>query len=527
MNQFNRKRLFWGCFLALVATAFGFAVRGAILKEWGTQFSLSEEQKGVIQGAGLYPFAISIILVSLFVDRIGYGTAMVLAFIGHIASAVVTLTATNFETLYIGTFIFALANGIVEAVVNPVVATMYDKDKTRWLNALHAGWPGGLVLGGLLAIAVLLGGSAMEHLPGQLWQWQMGLVLIPTILYGIVLVGQKFPIQERVAAGVSYLDMLKEFGWGSCYVVSFFLIGAINQILVVAGVPAMSIWEQALIALAPAILFGVFIKDAGRPMFIFMLLIMILLATTELGTDSWISDIMQGVLSSPTKGILFLVYTSSIMFVLRFFGGGVVHKISPLGLLAVCAAIACAGLLWLANAGAAVGVLFLAATLYGVGKSFFWPTTLGVVAEQYPRGGALMLNAMGGMGMIAVGVLGSPLIGAIQDSTLNANLKSQYPVIQASVVAEEPGVFGTKAVVNQSKLTALPEEQRHEFDAVQSQSQQSALAKIAVLPAMMFVCYLILIAYFRSRGGYEAQVLTGHAADDEEFTGGTSGPGEG
>ena len=265
MNQLNRKRLFWGCFLALVATAFGFAVRGAILKEWGTQFSLSEEQKGVIQGAGLYPFAISIILVSLFVDRIGYGTAMVLAFIGHIASAVVTLMATNFETLYIGTFIFALANGIVEAVVNPVVATMYDKDKTRWLNALHAGWPGGLVLGGLLSIAVLLGGGAMEHLPGQLWQWQMGLVLIPTVLYGIVLVGQKFPIQERVAAGVSYLDMLKEFGWGSCYVVSFFLIGAINQILVVAGVPAMSIWLQAVIALGRLFCLACSLKmSAGR-----------------------------------------------------------------------------------------------------------------------------------------------------------------------------------------------------------------------------------------------------------------------
>ena len=137
-----------------------------------------------------------------------------------------------------------------------------------------------------------------------------------------------------------------------------------------------------------------------------------------------------------------------------------------------------------------------------------------------------MLNAMGGMGMIAVGVLGSPLIGAVQDATLNANLKAQYPAIQASVVVEEPGVFGTKAVVNQSKLTALPEEERHAFDAVQSHAQQSALAKIAVLPAMMFVCYLILIAYFRARGGYEAQVLTGHAAEDDEFTGGLPAPGE-
>jgi MFS family permease len=527
MRELNRKRLFFGCFFAVLATAFGFAVRGAILTTLGTEFSLSEEQKGVIQGAGLYPFAISIILVSLFVDRIGYGTAMVLAFVGHIASTIVTLRATSFESLYVGTFIFALANGIVEAVANPVVATMYDRDKTKWLNALHAGWPGGLVLGGLLSIAVLLGGSAMGNLPGKIWQWQMGVVLIPTLLYGVILLGQKFPVQERVAAGVSYVDMLREFGWGSCYVVSFFLVGGVNQILVVAGVPTVNLFVQAAIAIVPAVLFGAYVKNFGRPMFVFMLLIMILLATTELGTDSWISDIMQGVLQSPTKGILFLVYTSSIMFVLRLSAGPIVHKISPLGLLAFCAAIACAGLVWLANAGAAIGILFLAATLYGVGKSFFWPTTLGVVAEQYPRGGALMLNAMGGMGMIAVGVLGNPLIGAVQDATLNSMLKGKYPNIQASVMKEEQGMFGAKMVADQSKVQALPQADQKEFDETKTDAKQGALAYIAVLPAIMFVCYLILIAYFRSRGGYQAQVLTGHAAHDAEFTGGTTGPGEG
>ncbi|HEY2881912.1 MAG TPA: MFS transporter [Pirellulales bacterium] len=527
MKELNRNRLFFGCFMALVATAFGFAVRGAILKTWGMQFSLSEEQKGIIQGVGLYPFAISIILVSLIVDKIGYGTAMVLAFLGHVISTIVTLSANSFEMLYVGTFIFALANGAVEAVVNPVVATMYDKDKTRWLNALHAGWPGGLVLGGLLAIAMTASGSALSGLPGKLWQWQMALVLLPTVAYGIVLFGQKFPIQERVAAGVSYFDMLTEFGWGSCFVVSFFLIGGINQILVVAGVPTMAMWMQAAIAIIPAVLFGAYVKKFGRPMFVFMLLIMILLATTELGTDSWISDIMQGVLNSETKGVLFLVYTSTIMFILRFFAGPIVHKLSPLGLLALCAAVASAGLLWLANAGAAVGILLMAATLYGFGKTFFWPTTLGVVAEQYPRGGALMLNAMGGMGMIAVGVLGSPLIGTVQDISLNSMLKEKYPAIQASIMKEEPGLFGMKTVVDQSKLTALPEAEQKQVKEITAESNQGALAKIAILPAAMCVCYLILLAYFKSKGGYEAQVLTGHAAHDAEYTGGTEGPGEG
>ena len=121
----------------------------------------------MIQGAGLYPFAISIILFSLIVDKIGYGTSMIFAFVGHVAATIITVTATSFEMLYIGTFIYALANGVVEAVVNPVVATMSGKNKTHWLNVLHAGWPGGLVLGGLLSIGVLTGrkkfASAVAH----------------------------------------------------------------------------------------------------------------------------------------------------------------------------------------------------------------------------------------------------------------------------------------------------------------------------------------------------------------------------
>src|SRR5687767_14085920 len=151
-EQSQARRLFLGCFIALVATAFGFAVRGAVLEDWARQFSLSEEQKGIINGVGLYPFAISIILFSLIIDRIGYGTAMAFAFLGHIASTVLTIFAPNFEVLYFATFIYALSNGTVEAVINPVVATVYKDNKTHWLNILHAGWPGGMVLAGLLAI---------------------------------------------------------------------------------------------------------------------------------------------------------------------------------------------------------------------------------------------------------------------------------------------------------------------------------------------------------------------------------------
>jgi hypothetical protein len=250
-----------------------------------------------------------------------------------------------------------------------------------------------------------------------------------------------------------------------------------------------------------------------------------------LGTDSWISDIMQAVLNNPTLGILFLVYTSSIMFVLRFFAGPIVHAISPLGLLAVSAALAAAGLTWLSNAGSAAVVLFLAATLYGFGKTFFWPTTLGVVSEQYPRGGALLLNAISGVGMIAVGTIGNPAIGYVQDRAFTTAMQSDHPDLLAAVGEPQEGqfgkMFGATQKVDQTKFANLNDEQKKIVSEVQVQAKQGTLGKVAVLPVIMFFCYVALIVYFRSKGGYKAQVLTGHAANDEKFTGGVQGSLEG
>lgn len=529
MPSDNTRRLFLGCFIGLAATSFGFAVRGAVLADWADQFHLSEEQKGIINGVGVYPFAISIILFSLIVDKIGYGTAMGFAFAGHIASTLLTIFAPNFYVLYLATFLYALSNGVVESVINPVVATIYKDNKTHWLNVLHAGWPGGLVLGGLLSILVIkLGDRIGDQLPGAIWQWQMAILLLPIFVYGYLLKGVRFPTQERVEAGVSFDEMLREFGWGSAYIVSFLIIMGVSQVLTVFSWPPID-WKSALmIAIAPAAAFGIYVRGAfGRPMFVFLLLIMFLLATTELGTDGWIQDIMGSVLQDRAMGTWFIVYTSAIMFVLRFFAGPIVHRISPLGLLAASSILAVGGLVWLGNAGAAAAVLFLAATLYGFGKSFFWPTTLGVVSEQYPRGGALLLNAVTGVGMIAVGTIGGPYIGTIQDADFNRVVKQEAPAAHALVGATKEGMFSNYEFVDKTKFDALDDDQTATLAELERSTKQHALAKIAVLPAIMLLCYLGLIAYFRSRGGYQAEVLTGHSAIDERFTGGTLAPGEG
>lgn len=527
MTQDNRRRLFLGCFLGLVATAFGFAVRGAALGDWEGHFGLTEEQKGIISGVGLYPFAISIILFSLIVDRIGYGTSIAIAFCGHVISTVLTIFAPSYEVLYVATFIYALSNGIVEAVINPVVATIYKENKTHWLNVLHAGWPGGLVLGGLLAIVILkAGGSLGQSLPGELWQWKMTILLLPILAYGFLLYGVKFPTQERVEAGVSYRAMLEEFGWGSAYIVSFLIIMGISQVLTVFNCEPID-WKTALaFAVIPAALYAIAIRKFGRPIFVLLLLIMFLLATTELGTDGWIQDIMGSVLQNEALGTMFLVYTSAIMFVLRFFAGPIVHRISPLGLLACSALLATIGLIWLGNAGTSAGVLFLAATLYGFGKTFFWPTTLGVVSEQYPRGGALLLNTISGVGMIAIGTLGATYIGTIQDRDFNQAVQTQAADVHDQVALDKTGLFSEYEFIDKSKYDVLSEEQQNKLDGIERETKQHALAKIAYLPAIMFLCYVGLIFYYKSQGGYKVEVLVGHNAEDEKFTGGTVGPGE-
>jgi MFS family permease len=485
--------LFWTCFIALIATSFGFIIRAQIIGDLGLHFNLSETQKGEILGVGLWPFALSIILFSLVIDKIGYGRSLAFAFICHVLSAVITIFATGYQMLYWGTFILALGNGAVEAVINPVVATIYPKEKTKWLNILHAGWPGGLVLGGLLAL--IMG-------PGSDWRWKVGLIFIPAAFYGFMMFRAKFPVQERVKAGVPYKTMLQEVG----------IIGAaIVVVIMTAEIGRIFGWTLTIKVVVAAVLiigYGLYVRSFGRPLFILLLLIMLPLATTELGTDSWITELVTPVMAElGLQAGWILVYTALIMMILRFFAGPIVHRLSPLGLLAVCSAIAIVGLVTLSKA---TGILiFVAATIYALGKTFFWPTMLGVAAERFPKGGALTLNAIGGMGMLSVGVIGAVFLGNIQDKQIDRELFQQNPAVHQKVVAEEKSsVFGKYSPLDLEKVGSLENDEKIVVEKIKASAKKNALLTVAIFPAIMLICYLILILYFRSKGGYKAEELT-------------------
>ncbi|WP_276088541.1 MFS transporter [Pedobacter sp. JY14-1] len=497
-------KLFYACFISLVTTAFGFILRALILPQWGVDFNLTQTQLGEIAGVGLWPFAISIVLFSLVIDKIGYKTAMIFAVFCHITSAILTIFADGYWMLYLGSFIVAIGNGTVEAVANPVVATMFPKQKIKWLSILHAGWAGGLVLGGIMAL--MLGVDTR-------WEYKIALILIPTLLYGIMSLGRKFPVNERVQAGVSYKEMLQEVGAGGALIIVALIIFQLGAVF------GWSTSANVIITLVITAGFGFYTRSFGRPLFIILLLIMIPLATTELGTDSWITDLMTPEMNKiGLQAGWVLVYTSAIMFVLRFFAGPLVHKISSLGLLALCSGIAVIGLYMLS---ASTGVMILlAATIYGLGKSFFWPTMLGLVSEQFPKGGALTLNITGGLGMIAAGVIGAGILGFIQDKSVDQKIAqydaANHTAIHSTYVTEKKtSLFGDYEGLDQTKLaTASPAEQET-VTSIRETAKKEALRYIVVFPLIMLVSYLLLSLYFKSRGGYKVVLLDNRAPVDE------------
>ena len=554
--------LFWGCFIALITTAFAFISRMFLLPTWAAEFGLDPAQVGRLAGIGIWPFAVSIIAFSLVIDRIGYKTAMVISFLGYVVWSVMGVSAYYmskggnkdgaFQMLYWGSLILGLSNGTVEAYINPVVATMFTFNKTKWLNILHAGWPGGLVLAGLIIVgmdaysasqATAAGAPANDPAYAIPWSIKLGIIAIPAVIFFIMLIGVRFPVQERVAAGVSYRDMLAEFGILGALVVGFLLTLQLIDFFSVGRTPSSAEkWIYIGIGIAIVAAFGAYTRSFGRPFMFVMILIMMPLATTELGTDGWITGIMEGVTKGRFHPGWILIYTSFIMMVLRFFAGPIVHSLSPLGLLATSAILAIVGLLFLANA-VGMGLIFAAATLYALGKTFFWPTMLGVVSDQTPRGGALTLNALGGIGMLSVGVLGFPYIGALQ-ADKKIDLIAATPAAQAAPGLVENGrlsqtVLDDKEIyevipyktVNDAQLATatatLTDAQKAEIQAAADASSQRALANMAIFPAIMLAFYIGLIIYFRSRGGYKAHILaTPHdhpVVPDEKFTGGVPG----
>ncbi|MEZ0276384.1 MAG: MFS transporter, partial [Roseimicrobium sp.] len=315
-------------------------------------------------------------------------------------------------------------------------------------------------------------------------------------------------VQERVAAGVSYRDMLKVFG-----ATGFFIFFAMFTMAIYQSRTEEINWGVVLaVGGAAALIAGIYTRSLGHWLFLVVLVTIGPLATTELGTDGWMPELLKLGGPAGVDGAMFaagiFLYTSTIMTVLRFYAGPIVHRFSPIGLLVVSALVAIGGLLFLSvSAG---WMIVAAATVYAFGKTFLWSTTLGLTAEQLPKGGALALNGVSAIGVLFLGVLGNPYLGYKQDHD-QANRLSvpEHAALYAEVKGEEkPSVFGNVPSLDQTKVAALTAEKKAELEKVQAPSKRSQFVTIAILPAFMLVCYILLWLYFKSKGGYKPVSLS-------------------
>jgi MFS family permease len=294
--------------------------------------------------------------------------------------------------LSIGQLILGLGHGLIEATINPLAATVYPENKTHRLNVLHAWWPGGLVIGGLLGYFMTVANIS--------WRRQYAIILIPAAIYGLMLIGQKFPPTERKAAGVSTGEM----------------------------------WRQAL-----------------RPLYIVWWCCMLLTAAMELGPGRWVQAMLSNTVHMPEKGILLLVYISALMFVMRHFAGPLAHKLSPVGLMWVSSLVAGVGLFALSWATSPILAL-LASTLWGIGVCYMWPTMLGVTSERFPRGGAVLMGLTGTAGMLS-NFFVVPLMGKIYDNYTQLALNRQGQQLSALIADKSPAA---QAALQAAQTEAAP-----------------------------------------------------------------------
>ena len=389
-KNIQTNRLFVASCLALLVTSLSFGIRAGVLSQQGIDFQLTNAQLGTIAATAFWGFPLAMLVGGTIVDIIGMKRLLVLAFIFHLAGIVLTIYATGYWSLFFSTLLIGIANGTVEASCNPLVTALYPNNKTTKLNHFHLWFPGGIVIGTLIVF--------LFNKIGLGTNLQVGMMLIPTILYGYFFSKLEFPETERVSSGVSASDMY---------------------------------------------------KSLLNPLFIFMIICMFGTAITELFTGQWIDVLLKNV---SDNAILLLTIETGIMVIGRAFAGPVVKKFSPSGVLLISAILAAVGLYLLGHTTG--NMLFVGAIIFGIGVCYFWPTMLGFVAENLPKTGAVGLNLMGGAGMFAVSVY-MIFMSDFYDTLVNAKIPAGTAAADLAAVTNEAKKLAGPEVINATLMIPL------------------------------------------------------------------------
>ena len=454
----NRDRLFLASCVALIVTSMTFAIRAGILPDLAADFGLTDAQLGWVNSMAFWGFPVAMLVGGAIYNNVGPRLLLWMAFISHLLGLVLTMTAGGYYGLLISTFFIGFANGSVEAACNPLIADMYPDKQTAMLNKFHVWFPGGLVIGSL--ITYFIGASVG-------WQVLIATMLVPTVGYGILILGQKFPKAQNISGDTA--DNLK----------------------------------------------GVF-----TPLFIFIALCMTMTATTEFGATQWVERIMG---NAGANAMILLALTAGLMATGRYFAGPLVHRFNPVGVLVFSATFAALGLFLLSTSTG--GMVYVATAVFALGICYFWPTMLGFTAEYLPRSGALGLSLIGGAGMLGAGIW-NPIIGGWIDSNRDVALGERPAVIERvdAYLADNPTALDgseepDKRTVQYTAYKAAVEGEIKELEAagspeatvaesrvqmepinqIELEAGQGTLARLMFFPIILIALFLGLYFYMKNR----------------------------
>ncbi len=382
-KTYNAKAIYWICVLALFIAALSNSIRAgaagaiktALLDPIDVQHS--GEMIGAVLGSSFLGFALSLLVISPLLDRFGAKRVLLFAAACFIVGPGLVLLAAGAGSsvvtlLNIAMVIWGFGWGATEASINPVIATLHADDKTGKLNALHAWWPAGIIVGGLLSVVFF-------KLLNLSWEMLVGLTIIPGLILALWTMRHEFPQTESAVQGVSFGEMMAE--------------------------------------------------PFKRPSFWVFFAIMFLTASAELAPGAWVDVTLSNTVGM--SGILVLVYVSAIMFIMRHFAGALAHRFSDMGLLLMCTVPAAIGLYLLSIANSPLTAL-VAATLWAFGVCFMWPTMLAAASRRFPRSGPWGIGLVGFAGAMAIYFV-LPKLGQIYDDAklLKAGGKEAFASLQA------------------------------------------------------------------------------------------------
>jgi MFS family permease len=505
----NRKTLLIASFLTLVAAGMGFATRGAAGPAWAAM-GIDSGNFGMIMGYGFLGFGFVIFFGGIIVEYLGYKKLLLISVVLHFISAIMILAAPSMydgwvenspaeatnnliSLLKYSVLLFSICAGLYEAVINPLVGQLYPENQTHYLNILHAGWPGGIIIGGVLAACFQNETAWIAEI-----DWQYALSSYSLVLVGLtyIILKQQFPDTVASKSNASFGVLF------SCFLSIPFLV------LIVAHA---------------------------------------LIGYMELGVDSWQTRLMERLVEN---SVTVLIYTSLLMFVLRFFAGPIVHRINPIGLLLISSFFAIIGLLWLGSEIESVAIIFAAATVYSLGKAFLWPTMLAIAGERYPQSGAIAMSTLGAAGMISVGFIGGAMIGAQQSGAMSESLRDNNEAVLARYKGDDASFLGYEyGTINPAMQQAAMDYHGASDDAKRAETLatvvaaaneagvqedvgstidddsaavtaafntggRAALKETAMIPVGMAICFLGLLIYYKSIGGYKVLSLDDNDGGD-------------